>query len=171
MFVETEVTVNNNLSAESNVPLNNNVLMENDVPTNDINEPFTISEVKEICNTLKNNKACCKDLILNDFLKNSPHECHELITNYFNAILDTGCVPDDWCVGVIKPLFKNKGSMDDPDNYRGITLHSCMGKLFTALLNNRLTNMLKNMENLGKHRLGLDKGTALSTIYTLYIHY
>ena len=32
------------------------------------------------------------------------------------------------------PLYKNKGSVNDPDNYRGITLLSCLSKLFTSAL-------------------------------------
>ena len=32
-----------------------------------------------------------------------------------------------------------------PDNYRGMTILSCFGKLFTAVLNNRLNTYLENM--------------------------
>lgn len=35
---------------------------------------------------------------------------------------------------MIKPLYKNKGSVDDPESYRGVTLLSCIGKLFTAII-------------------------------------
>ena len=45
----------------------------------------------------------------------------------------------DWCQSVIRPIYKNKGDIDDPNNYRGISLLSCFGKLFTSYLNRRLT--------------------------------
>jgi hypothetical protein len=38
-----------------------------------------------------------------------------------------------------KSFFKK-----DPQNYRPITILSCMGKLFTSVLNLRLSNFLKN---------------------------
>jgi len=37
------------------------------------------------------------------------------------------------------PLHKT-GDQDDPGNYRGITLLSTLGKLFTKVLNNRLNS-------------------------------
>ena len=36
------------------------------------------------------------------------------------------------------PIFK-KGNINDVENYRGITLLSTLGKLFTRIINNRLT--------------------------------
>ena len=35
-------------------------------------------------------------------------------------------------------LFIKKCDVDDTNNYRGITLISCLGKLFTSILNGRL---------------------------------
>ena len=52
-------------------------------------------------------------------------------------------MPDDWCSSVICPIYKNKGDHNDPNNYRGISLLSCFGKLFTSL-NRRLTIFIEN---------------------------
>jgi hypothetical protein len=74
--------------------------------------------------------------------------------NLFNLILNTGLVPDEWCIGSIKPIFKNKGDRKDPDNYRGITLLSCMGKLFTSILNNRLNSYAENINLISEAQAG-----------------
>ena len=55
-----------------------------------------------------------------------------IITKLFNVVLSSGKVQSEWCIGIIKHLYKNKGSLDVPGNYRGITLLSCVGKLLTA---------------------------------------
>ena len=43
---------------------------------------------------------------------------------------------------MILPIHKNKGIVTDADNYRGITLLGCFCKLFTSVLNNRLTEYI-----------------------------
>ena len=61
----------------------------------------------------------------------------------FNKVLNTGEIPNKWITGIIIPIYKGKGSELDPSNYRGITLLSCMGKLFTHILNERLTRFVE----------------------------
>ena len=56
-------------------------------------------------------------------------------------VLESGIIPTDWSVGIIKVLYKNKGDIDDINNYRGITLLSCLGKLFNYLTH---ANLLGN---------------------------
>ena len=43
-------------------------------------------------------------------------------------------LPDDWTRGIILPFWKHKGEKLDCANYRGITLLSIPGKLFTRIL-------------------------------------
>ena len=84
-------------------------------------------------------------------------------------MLNLGIVPEEWCIGAIIPIYKNKGSDSDPDNYRGITLLSCVGKLFTALLNYRLTNYLEATGSIGDEQAGFRGGySTIDHIFTLY---
>ena len=57
----------------------------------------------------------------------------------YNILLVKGYFPSVWSEGYIVPIHK-KGNIHNVDNYRGITLLSVMGKLFTRILNTRLTN-------------------------------
>lgn len=59
-------------------------------------------------------------------------------------------------------LYKNKGDTKDPDNYWGITLLSCLGKVFTAVMNNRLGNFAKNTGLINKEQAGFRPGCSTS---------
>ena len=86
----------------------------------------------------------------------------------FNVILMSGIVPSDWCIGLIKPLFENKGSTDNPDNYRGITLLSCIGKLFTATINAWFSLYLDAAELFGEEQAGFREGySTMDHIFVL----
>ena len=91
-----------------------------------------------------------------------------LYSKLFNIIFDTGILPDAWLEGKIRPIYKNKGSQLDPENYRPITILSCLGKLFTAILNNRLTKYLEHHESLHENQAGFRQGYSTTDhIYTL----
>ena len=108
-------------------------------PDTMLNRPFTQQEIAGAITKLKNNKAGCSDQIINEFLKHSRNEFVQYYTKFLNLILESGHMPADWCQSVIRPIYENKGDIDDPNNYRGISLLSCFGKLFTSCLNRRLT--------------------------------
>jgi len=134
-----------------------NVTPGDDNYNDEVNMPFTVMEIKHVIKNLKRNKACGIDNILNEFLKNCPLSCLHMLCDFFNIVLNTGIVPLNWCAGIILPIYKNKGSPSDPDNYRGITLLSCIGKLFTACVNKRLSNYVEN-EILGNEQAGFRAG-------------
>ena len=66
---------------------------------------------------------------------------------FFNKILETKEYPDEWAFGIITSLHKSE-EIDDSDNYRGMTINSFLSKLFTLLLNNRLTNYINKEDAL-----------------------
>ena len=84
--------------------------------------------------------------------------------------MESGIVPTDWTIGIIKPLYKKKGDINDVNNYRGITLLSCMGKLFTSILNSRLYTYLTSENILGNEQAGFrPKHSTLDHIFALHI--
>ena len=123
-----------------------------------MNRPIDIDELVTQVKRLKNGKAHGVDLILNEFLKNSSGRLLSCIVKLFNIVLNSGIVPTDWTIGLIRPLYKKKGNPKDPNNYRGITLLSCLGKLFTSILNKRLTTYLESNDILGNEQAGFRNG-------------
>ena len=141
-----------------------------------LNAPVTFQEVELMIRKLKNSKACGKDFIRNEFLKNCPIEMLHVWVKFFNVVLDSGIVPTEWCIGIIIPIFKNKGVDTNPDNYRGITLLSCLGKLFTSILNHRISLCFEAANMLGEEQAGFrsnysttDNIFVLKSIIDIYL--
>ena len=98
---------------------------------------ITIDELENALKKLKMNKSSGLDNILNVFLVFGGSQLKCVLLKLFNVILETGIFPAVWASGEIVPVFKS-GDPNIPSNYRGITLVSCLGKLFTNIINVRL---------------------------------
>ena len=142
-------------------------------PFDELNAPFTENELKNALKNLKNNKSTGPDEICNEQIKTSFPKMKHIYLKLFNIILETGCFPEIWAEGMIVPIFKNKGSKNDPNNYRGITLLSCMSKFFNSVLNNRLKAVAEKILSLiqAGFRPGfstMDHAFTLLCIFALY---
>ena len=84
-----------------------------------------------------------------------------LYCKVFNLVLDSGIIPESWSSGNIKPVYKNKGNPSDPDNFRAITLISCVGKLFTFILNSRLNFFANDLNIISENQDGFRKGYSI----------
>ncbi len=121
------------------------------------NRAITISEVKSAVKLLKNNKSHSDDLILNEMLKSSSDILAPGITKLFNHVFSTGIYPEEWNIGYQVPIHK-KEDTGDCNNYRGITITSCLGKLFNSTLNARLTKHLEETGKLSDNQAAYRKG-------------
>lgn len=124
------------------------------IPDSYLNNDFTEEEVTCAVNKIKRNKSCGIDGIVNEFLIDTSDIIIPMLTKFFNIIINTGITPDDWGIAIITPIFKNKGSPENPDNYRGISILSCISKLFTLIINDRLTSFVDDLGILGENQAG-----------------
>lgn len=81
----------------------------------------------------------------------------------FNNIFKSGYFPSSWSIGNIVPVFK-KSDINDTDNDRGITLLSCLGKLFTAILINRLIAFEMQYNEVTDTQLGFRKNVCFTNL-------
>ena len=130
---------------------------------------FCIKE-KEIQKSLmqvKTNKAVGLDGICNEMLKCANKAMVNLMAKIFNTILLNGTYPKIWNRGYVSTIYKSK-DIQDPNNYRCLTINSCFGKLFNRILNNRLDSYLKNNEIINPCQIGFQsKKRTTDHIYTL----
>ena len=133
-----------------------------------LNTEFTEDEIRIEVRNLKNGKACGTDKILNDFIKSTFSEMKHIYVEVFNRILNEGYIPESWTIGMISPIFKNKGDRMDFDNYRGITILSCLGKLFTSVINTRLNRYANEVNLINENQTGFRKNySTLDHIFLL----
>ena len=100
-----------------------------------LDEYISIQEIKSAATKLKNNKSTCNDLISNEMIKCCVNTHFiKVIRLLFNLIIINLYYPKEWKLGLLIPIFKSDDSFD-PSNYRGITVTSCLSKLFTLIMN------------------------------------
>ena len=109
---------------------------------------------------LKLRKACRNDSISNEMIIAGAPTILPFLVSFFNEILKSH-YPENWCKGIITPIHK-QGEIDNPDNYRGITINSCLSKLFNLLLTKHLTTFTNDNQILKYNQVGFRKGFRIS---------
>ena len=86
-------------------------------------------EVTEALRKMKVGKAVGPDLIPVEVWKCLGVVGIDWLTKLFNVIFRTGEMPSEWRTSTVIPLYKDKGDVQDCNNYRGIKLLSHRMKL------------------------------------------
>ena len=87
----------------------------------------------------------------------------EWLTELFNVIFRTAKMPKEWRSSIVIPLYKNKGDIQDCNNFRGIKLLSHTMKLWERVVKRRLREDVSILENQFSFMPGR------STIETIYL--
>jgi len=79
-----------------------------------------------------------------------------------------------WSEGIVSPLFKT-GDRKNVANYRGITLLSCLSKLFTNVINKRISSYCDKYNTVPDAQFGFRKGSSTTdatfALLSLVQHY
>jgi hypothetical protein len=132
-----------------------------------LNENISESEIIKIVSKLKNNKAVGIDNLPNEVFKNQ--QANSLLLSLFNKMLQNCITPTLWRVAVIKPIPKS--SLSDPRlplQYRGISLLSTTYKMYSSILNWRLTKLAEENNLYCEEQNGFRKNrSCMDHIYSL----
>lgn len=104
--------------------------------------------------------------MLNEFFKYGVDILIHYLYKLFNVIFTMGYFPQKWTDGFIVPLHK-KGNINEVENYRGITLLSTFGKLFSRVLNNRLNAWAEEHHVYLEAQAGFRKG--MGTVDNIFV--
>lgn len=111
-------------------------------PTDEMDKDFTDDELIAALDKLQYYKASSFDQVRNEALKEGGKSLRSNLLKLFNWINSTECVPSDWARSMVVMLYKD-GDESDPGNYRGISLISCLGKLYLSLWTQRITEHIE----------------------------
>ena len=126
---------------------------------------ITQAEVTEVVRKLPSGKAPGVDEIRPEYLKSLDIVGLSWLTRLCNVAWQLGTVPLDWQTGVVVPLFK-KGDRRMCSNYRGITLLSLPGKVYSRVLERRIRPIVE--PRIQEEQCGFRPGRGtLDQLYTL----
>jgi hypothetical protein len=92
----------------------------------------------------------------------------QILTNIFNKVKNVKEFPLDWKIAIIHPICKGKGNRKEPDNYRGTSLFSVRGAVFSGILAGRLSDWLRNHKALLEFQTGIVNGrTATDSFFII----
>ena len=89
-------------------------------------------------------------------LKGLSSRLQTCIRKLFNIILTNEKFPSQWRENLLKPIHK-KGSDTEPRNYRGIVISSCLSKLFSRILHNRIEKHIIDYDIMNENQTGFRK--------------
>ena len=116
-----------NMSAEQ--------MWENDptIINAELNASITKDEVARAIHKAKSGKAPGIDGVVSETLRNNVSI--NFLCQLFNTCMEKSMMPSVWAKGLITPIPKtSKGDPRIPTNYRGISLLSMTGKLYTSII-------------------------------------
>ena len=132
-----------------------------------LDRDFTSTELMAGIKRLKRGKATAFDAITNDLIRAAGGIIAPILTSLFNKLSFFQHYPLQWSTGLIVPIHKN-GDNSDPNNFRGITLNNSISKLYTLLLNDRLTDFCENNKVISDNQIGFRRNFRTSDhVFTL----
>ncbi|KAK3551449.1 hypothetical protein QTP70_017426, partial [Hemibagrus guttatus] len=139
---------------------------EPEAEDSEVDSFITQAEVTEVVQQLLGGKAPGVDEIRPEYLKSLDVVGLSWLTRLCNIAWRSGTVPLDWTTGVVVPLFK-KGDRRVCSNYRGITLLSLPGKVYSRVLERRVRPLVE--PRIQEEQCGFrpSRGT-LDQLYTLH---
>ncbi|KAG5571715.1 hypothetical protein H5410_061481 [Solanum commersonii] len=99
---------------------------------------FRIEEVLRAISRISRGRATRPDEIPVEFWKSTNKVGIEWLTGLFNVIFKTAKMPDKWRWSTMVPLYKNKGDIQNCNNYRGVKLLSHSMKIWERMVEMRV---------------------------------
>jgi hypothetical protein len=162
--------LNNFFTSHSNVDTSGANLPDNmHVPQQTISTVIlNEKEVVDIIQSLDPEKAIGPDGVSPKLLKICAPMIAPSLTKLFNLSLKTCKFPNSWKFANVMPIFK-KGDTSDVNNYRPVSLLSCLSKVFEKAIFKHVFNFLRENLVISIHQSGFLPGdSTINQLVNLY---
>ena len=120
---------------------------------NILNSIITTEEINKSIKNLKLSKSPGIDGTGTDFFKNTSHIIVQTLCGIFNSIMNSAEFPKSWSESIIVPVHKS-GSINNPSNFRGISMLNMMYKIFSYIIFDRITRLVEEFDILDRSHNG-----------------
>ena len=112
-----------------------------------IENHINVNDVKAAITKLKSDKKELNGININHFELGSKRS-NMISSLLFNSMMVHGVAPDELLVGIMSPLIKdNRKSKQDSENYRSLTIGTCISKIFDTILMSKNSDMFGTSDN------------------------
>jgi hypothetical protein len=138
------------------------------VEDDDLDSVITVDEVISAISRLKRDKSAGMDGLIGELFIETADIVTPSLVKLFNCVFNSGVFPTAWTRGVIIPIPK-KNNASDVNSFRGITLVSIFGKLYSMILNHRLTLWAQEHEKITQFQFGFQpRKSTIDCIFVLH---
>lgn len=121
------------------------------------NKVITMDEFTYILSRVKDTSPG-PDKITYTMIAHLPDTAKQQIIGIYNDIYQTGRYPNKWKEAIIIPIIKEGKDPAYPASYRPIALTNCLGKIFEAIINQRLIWFLETNNLINRFQAGFRRG-------------
>lgn len=131
------------------------------------NRNFTLDELEMALKDAEG-KATGLDEISYDMLRMLPIELKTQLLTEYNNIWTKDGIPMDWKTGLVIAIPKTDNDPHKPENYRPITLLSCVGKLHERMVVKRFMTVVEERGLLNPDQVAFRPKMGTNTLFTKF---
>lgn len=91
-------------------------------------------------------------------IRRLPFRAKLALLDAYNVVWTTGNYPDGWRRSLVTAIPKKGSKSMEPDDYRPISLTSCIGKVMERMINRRLSTILREKNLLDERQYAFQRG-------------
>lgn len=133
--------------------------------------PVTEEELSSIIGGMSSSRTCGVDGLPGFLLKRCLHIIKEPLLHLLNRSLSEGTFPNALKRSRVLPIYKKKGSSNDPNNFRPIAIQPQLSKIFEKVFYTRLSDYFEANGLYSKYQHGFRPGLGTQTALVAAVNY